>query len=204
MNKGIDESARIHSSACVDEGAEVGAETRIWHFCHIQPGARIGARCVLGQNVNIDSGVSLGDGVKVQNNVSVYRGVMVERDVFLGPSMVFTNVLNPRAHVERKSEFRTTWVRRGATIGANATVVCGGEIGAYAMVGAGAVVRGNVPAHALVVGVPARRIGWVCRCGERLHFSAERALCDRCGDQYLREEGGEEIHRVKSEGEEEP
>lgn len=176
--------AFVHPSSFVDEGALVGAGTRIWHFSHVQAGARIGSRCVLGQNVNVDRGAVLGDGVKVQNNVSVYGGVIVEDDAFLGPSAVFTNVVNPRAHVERKSEFRETRVGRGATVGANATVVCGHQIGAYAMVGAGSVVTRDVPPHALVVGVPARRVGWVCRCGEKLAFRAGAAVCARCGDRY--------------------
>ncbi|MCK6526703.1 N-acetyltransferase [Myxococcota bacterium] len=184
MSEGTLPPAFVHASSFVDEGAVVGAGTRIWHFSHVQAGARIGSRCVLGQNVNVDRGAVLGDGVKVQNNVSVYGGVIVEDDAFLGPSAVFTNVVNPRAHVERKSEFRETRVGRGATVGANATVVCGHRIGAYAMVGAGSVVTRDVPPHALVVGVPARRVGWVCRCGEKLAFRAAAAACSRCGDRY--------------------
>jgi len=188
-----------HESAYVDEGATLGEGTRIWHFSHVQAGARVGRRCVLGQNVNIDRDVVLGDGVKVQNNVSVYKGVVVEDDAFLGPSAVFTNVLNPRAHVERKDEFRETVVGRGATIGANATVVCGHRIGAYAMVGAGSVVTRDVAPHALVAGVPARRLGWVCRCGERLTFAGTRAPCRRCADVYELEEP-DRLRRVGEEG----
>lgn len=157
-----------HPTACVDEGAIIGDDTRVWHFAHVSAGARVGRRCVLGQNVYVAPGVTVGDGVRVQNNVSLYTGVTVEDEVFLGPSCVFTNVANPRAAFPRKHDFRPTVIRRGATVGANATVVCGHEIGAYAMVGAGAVVTRDVPPHALVVGVPARRIGWVCTCGERL------------------------------------
>ena len=171
----------VHHTAVVDDGARVGDGTRVWHFSHVSSGASIGSRCVLGQNVFIGPGVRIGDGVKIQNNVSVYAGVALEDDVFLGPSCVFTNVLTPRAHVERKDEFAPTTVGRGATVGANATIVCGNDLGAYALVGAGTVVTSDVPAHAVVVGVPARRIGWACRCGEVLPSSA---VCGRCGDEY--------------------
>jgi UDP-2-acetamido-3-amino-2,3-dideoxy-glucuronate N-acetyltransferase len=174
---------RAHPTAVVDDGAIVGEGTSIWHFSHVMPGARIGANCSLGQNVYVGSKVRIGDRVKIQNNVSIYDGVTVEDDVFCGPSMVFTNVFNPRSHRPRKSEYRETLVRRGATIGANATIVCGNEIGAYAFVGAGAVVARSVPAHALVVGNPARRTGWVCVCGEKL--PAGRAVqCAACGAHY--------------------
>ena len=179
----------VHPSSIVDEGVVVGKGTKIWFFCHVQRGSSIGERCIFGQNVNVDRDVVVGNGVKVQNNVSIYKGVTVEDDVFLGPSCVFTNVLNPRAHVERKAEFRPTRVGRGATVGANATVVCGHDLGEYCMVGAGAVVTKSVPAFALVVGVPATHLGWVCRCGEQLAFGGARALCAACGDQY-RLEGG--------------
>ena len=174
--------ARVHETAVVDAGAVLGEDTRVWHFCHISEGARIGARCVLGQNVFIGPGVQVGDGVKIQNNVSVYAGVTIEDAVFLGPSCVFTNVLTPRAHVERKDEFGRTRVSRGATVGANATIVCGHDIGQYALVGAGSVVTRDVSAHALVVGNPARRVGWACRCGEVLRGDGGR--CERCGDRY--------------------
>ncbi len=174
-------STYVHPTAVVDDGAEIGPETKVWHFCHVMPGARLGAGCVLGQNVMIGPGVSLGNGVKVQNNVSVYAGVTLEDDVFCGPSCVFTNVLTPRAFVERKDEFLPTMVRRGATIGANATIVCGVTIGAYAMVGAGAVVTHDVPDHALVVGNPARVRGWVSRTGERLGATL---VCPRTGERY--------------------
>lgn len=176
-------NATVHPTAVVDAGASIGTGSRIWHFCHVSSDVAIGERCVLGQNVFIAPGVILGNGVKVQNNVSIYAGVEIADDAFLGPSCVFTNVLNPRAHIERKDEFRTTPVGRGATIGANATIVCGHRIGDYAMVGAGSVVTRDVADHALVYGVPARQMGWVCRCGERLS-DEEVASCDRCGERY--------------------
>lgn len=170
-----------HQTAIIDNGARIGAGTKVWHFSHISAGAEIGERCVIGQNVFVSSGVRIGNGCKVQNNVSVYAGVLLEDDVFCGPSMVFTNVLNPRAHVERKDEFLPTRVGRGATIGANATIVCGNTIGAYAMIGAGAVVTRDVVEFALMTGIPARRIGWVSRAGERLGPSL---ICPRTGDHY--------------------
>lgn len=182
----IDPTAFVHESAYVDEPTEIGAGTKIWHFVHVLPNCRIGARCILGQNAMVGPDVTLGDGCKVQNNVAIYRGVTLEEDVFCGPSCVFTNVLTPRAHVERKDEFAPTLVRRGATIGANATVVCGNTIGAYAMVAAGAVVTHDVPDYALVAGVPARRIGWVSATGERL---GPDLTCPRTGQKY-EETGG--------------
>jgi len=170
----------VHPSSVVDEGALIGKSTKIWHFCHVSPTARIGERCNIGQNVFIDNKVEVGNGVKIQNNVSLYNGVVVEDDAFLGPSMVFTNVINPRSFVERKSEFRPTYIRRGATVGANATVVCGVEIGAYALVGAGSVIIRDVPAHAMMVGNPARRIGWISRTGEKLVFDGKGvAHCEK-------------------------
>lgn len=172
----------IHESAYVDEGATIGADTKVWHFCHVMPGAVIGERCSLGQNVVVMGGVKIGNNVKIQNNVSVYEGVELEDDVFCGPSMVFTNVINPRSHVPRKDEYRRTLVKRGASIGANATVVCGATLGEYCFVGAGAVVAKDVPAYALVVGVPARFAGWVCRCGVRLED--DRLACAACGAEY--------------------
>jgi UDP-2-acetamido-3-amino-2,3-dideoxy-glucuronate N-acetyltransferase len=181
-----DTAFAAHPSAVIDAGATVGAGTRIWHWSHVMTGARIGRGCSLGQNVFVGTDVVIGDRVKIQNNVSVYEGVVLEDDVFCGPSMVFTNVINPRSHISRKHEFRPTMVRRGATIGANATVICGHTIGQYAFVGAGAVVTRDVPDHALVVGVPARVVGWMCRCGLRLTFGAMRAECDGCGGRYAR------------------
>jgi len=183
----------IHESAYVDEGATIGDGTKIWHFCHVLGGAVIGERCSLGQNVVVMNGVRIGNNVKIQNNVSVYEGVELEDDVFCGPSMVFTNVVNPRSHVSRKNEYRRTLVRRGATIGANATIVCGSTLGEYSFVGAGAVVTGDVQAYALVAGVPARRIGWMCRCGERLPDGGD-GECGACGTRYVAR--GEAIERV--------
>jgi UDP-2-acetamido-3-amino-2,3-dideoxy-glucuronate N-acetyltransferase len=173
-----------HDTAIVDAGAQIGAGTRVWHWVHVCAGARIGANCVLGQNVFVGNKVVIGSNVRIQNNVSVYDDVTLEDDVFCGPSMVFTNVINPRSHVSRKDEYLSTLVRRGASIGANATVVCGHEIGEYAFVGAGAVVTRDVPAYALVVGSPAKRIGWMCRCGERLAGKAGAVDCAACGSRY--------------------
>jgi len=175
-----------HPTAVLDSGCHIGPSTRIWHFCHLMPGCRIGANCVLGQNVMVAPGVTLGDGVKVQNNVSLYTGVTCEDDVFIGPSAVFTNVLNPRSFVERKTEFRPTLLKKGASIGANATVLCGTIIGSYALVGAGAMVLRDVPDYALVVGNPARQTGWVSRMGHRLHFDgAGEAVCPESGERYV-------------------
>jgi UDP-2-acetamido-3-amino-2,3-dideoxy-glucuronate N-acetyltransferase len=178
-----------HESSYVDEGARVGDGTKIWHFCHIMPGAVIGERCSLGQNVVVMAGTRIGNNVKIQNNVSIYEGVVLEDDVFCGPSCVFTNVLNPRAHVSRKHEYRPTLVKRGSSIGANATIVCGVTLGEYAFIGAGAVVTAEVPAYALMVGVPARRVGWMCQCGERLALAAGRATCAACGSSYAESNG---------------
>lgn len=160
----------VHESSYLDEDCTVGDGTKIWHFCHIMPHARIGSHCSIGQNVVVMSHVVLGDNVKVQNNVSLYEGVICEDDVFLGPSMVFTNVINPRSAVSRKSEYLNTTVKKGATIGANATIVCGNTIGRYAFIGAGAVVTKDVPDYALIVGNPGRQIGWMSQYGERLEF----------------------------------
>ncbi|MBA4177083.1 MAG: N-acetyltransferase [Leptothrix sp. (in: Bacteria)] len=183
-------AAVIHPSAIVDDGAQLGEGTRVWHWVHVSAGARIGAGCSLGQGVFVGNDVSIGDNVKIQNNVSVYDAVTLEDDVFCGPSMVFTNVMNPRSAVVRKHEYRRTLVKRGATLGANCTVVCGTTIGEYAFVGAGAVVTRDVPPYALMAGVPARRIGWMSRHGERLdlpgHCSGEvlRATCPATGECY--------------------
>jgi UDP-2-acetamido-3-amino-2,3-dideoxy-glucuronate N-acetyltransferase len=173
----------VHESAYVDDGAVIGADTKVWHFCHVMGGAVIGERCSLGQNVVVMNGTRIGNNVKIQNNVSIYEGVTLEDDVFCGPSMVFTNVINPRSHVSRKNEYRPTLVSRGASIGANATIVCGSTLGEYAFIGAGAVVARDVPAYALMVGVPARQIGWMCQCGERLP-EGDAPVCRACGTAY--------------------
>jgi UDP-2-acetamido-3-amino-2,3-dideoxy-glucuronate N-acetyltransferase len=175
----------IHPSAYVDDGAQIGEGTKIWHFCHIMPKAVIGDHCSLGQNVFVADGVVIGNNAKIQNNVSLYTGVTCADDVFLGPSMVFTNVYNPRSAVNRKNEYLHTHVGRGVTIGANATIVCGHAIGAYAFIGAGAVVNTEVPPYALMVGVPARQIGWMSQHGERLVFGADGyATCPGSGLTY--------------------
>lgn len=173
-----------HETAIIDAGARIDSGTRIWHWVHVCAGAKIGRDCSLGQNVFVANKVVIGNNVKIQNNVSVYDDVTLEDDVFCGPSMVFTNVINPRSHVSRKDEYLATVVKRGATLGANSTVVCGHTIGEYAFVGAGAVVTQDVPAHALMVGVPARRIGWMCRCGERLDNSRGTTTCSACALKY--------------------
>ena len=182
-----------HPSSHIDQGAEIGTGTKIWHFCHVMPRARIGQNCNVGQNVFVQSDVVIGNNVKIQNNVSVYTGVIVEDDVFLGPSMVFTNVINPRSHISRKDEYQTTLVRRGASIGANATIVCGTTLGVYSFVGAGAVVTRDVPDFALVVGNPAKHRGWICQCGIQLNFQDSDAVCPNCGDRYKLK--GNIIHR---------
>ncbi len=184
----------VHESSYVDEDVQIGEGTKIWHFCHILPQTVIGKNCSFGQNCMVGPRVRIGDGVRVQNNVSIYEGVEIEDDVFLGPSMVFTNVINPRAFIQRKDVFRKTLLKKGCTIGANATIVCGVTIGEYALVGAGAVVREDVPAHALVVGVPARRIGWVDKAGERLVFDPEGIAVDSYdGTRYRLADGRLEV-----------
>jgi len=173
----------VHESAIVDDGATIGDGTKIWHFVHVMPGATIGSGCVVGQGCYVGN-VVIGDNVRIQNNVSVYDRVTLEDDVFCGPSCVFTNVVNPRAAVSRKDEYAPTLVRRGASIGANATIVCGATLGEYAFVAAGAVVRGDVAPYALVAGVVARRIGWMCACGVRLPDAPGEAICNACGRAY--------------------
>ncbi|MEO0078743.1 MAG: DapH/DapD/GlmU-related protein, partial [candidate division WOR-3 bacterium] len=200
-----EKQAYVHPTAIIDEDVQLGPGTKVWHWTHISKGARIGQNCVFGQNVFVADKVTVGNNCKVQNNVSLYKGVLLEDDVFCGPSCVFTNVLDPRAFIEKKSEFRQTLVRRGASIGANATIVCGHTLGEYCLVAAGAVVTRDVPAHALVAGVPARVKGWVCRCGARLAFepassgTIQHARCRTCGERYTKDENG----TVKSEKQEE-
>ncbi len=176
----------VHPSAYVDEPCDIGAGTKIWHFCHVMKNSRLGEKCILGQNVLIANDVVIGNNVKIQNNVSVYKGVILEDDVFCGPSCVFTNVINPRSQVVRRGKYQTTLVRRGATIGANATIVCGATIGRYAFLGAGAVVRGDVPDYALMLGVPARQKGWMSRHGHRLQNPDENGImvCPESGWRY--------------------
>ena len=179
-----------HETAVIDEGCEIGAGTKIWHFSHIMPGCKIGENCNIGQNVVISPQVVLGNNVKVQNNVSIYTGVVCEDDVFLGPSVVFTNVTNPRSAINRKNEYAKTVVKKGATIGANATVVCGHDIGRYAFIGAGAVVTKNVPDYALVIGNPAKQTGWMSEFGQKLIFDKEgNAVCPESDDCYKFENG---------------
>ncbi len=179
------DSVFVHESSYIDDGCRIGAGTKIWHFSHIMSGCTIGERCNIGQNVVISPDVVLGNNCKIQNNVSVYTGVRCEDDVFLGPSMVFTNVINPRSAVSRKSEYRETIIRQGASVGANATIVCGHTLGAYCLIGAGSVVTKDVPDYALMVGNPARRIGWVSRNGEKLHFDENGlATCPATGEHY--------------------
>jgi UDP-2-acetamido-3-amino-2,3-dideoxy-glucuronate N-acetyltransferase len=182
-----------HESCYIDDGCTIGDDTKIWHFTHVMSGARIGARCNVGQNVVISPDVVIGNNVKVQNNVSVYTGVILEDDVFCGPSMVFTNVVNPRSHISRKDEYRQTLVKRGASLGANSTILCGHTIGAYAFIGAGSVVTKDVPDYALVVGNPGRVVGWMCQCGVKLASVPKPpalATCTSCGTAYRLETDG--------------
>jgi len=182
----------VQESSFVDNGAEIGAGTKIWHFSHVMPRTQIGERCNIGQNVLVSSDVKIGSNVKIQNNVSLYTGVIIEDDVFLGPSMVFTNVMNPRSHVNRKDEYQKTLVKRGASIGANATIVCGNTVGQYAFIGAGSVVTRDVPDYALLHGNPARVRGWMCQCGIKLSFATlgdeEKATCESCGKTYSKQD----------------
>lgn len=184
-----------HPTAVIDKGALVGAGTKVWHFSHLMPSSSVGTRCTIGQNVYIDNNVVIGNGVRIQNNVSVYNGVIIEDDVFLGPSMIFTNVINPRSFIERKNEFRKTRVGRGATIGANATILCGISIGDYAMIGAGAVVTSDVAAYALLMGNPARQQGWVSKAGHTLKFDNQGiAICPETAERY--QLAGQELSRL--------
>lgn len=186
----IKDQIYIHPTAIVDEGCELSPGVKVWHFCHLMGGCSIGENCSLGQNVFIASKVVLGRNVKVQNNVSIYEGVVCEDDVFLGPSMVFTNVINPRSAISRKDEYKSTIVRKGATIGANATIICGNEIGAYAFIGAGAVVTKNVAAYAIITGNPAKQTGWMSEAGSRLQFDASgHASCSSSGAVYSLKDG---------------
>jgi UDP-2-acetamido-3-amino-2,3-dideoxy-glucuronate N-acetyltransferase len=177
----IHKLAIVHKSVYVDEPSEIGSETKIWHFSHILRNTKIGKNCSLGQNVMVGPDVTIGDGCKIQNNVAIYKGVTLEENVFCGPSCVFTNVLTPRAHINRKNEFSSTLVKKGATIGANATIVCGNTLGQYCMISAGAVVTSDVPDFALMLGIPARHVGWVSRMGERLGADL---ICKRSGELY--------------------
>ena len=179
----------VHESSRVDEPCEIGEGTKIWHFCHVMRDAKLGRKCSLGQNVFVGAGVVIGSNVKIQNNVSIYEGVELEDDVFCGPSVVFTNVINPRSEIIRKHEYRPTLIRRGATLGANCTVLCGHTVGAYAFVGAGAVVTRDVPGYALVLGNPARQVGWMCRCGTRLNAKTSAFVCPACGTAYREKDG---------------
>lgn len=176
----------IHKSSYIDEPCEIGSGTKIWHFCHIMKDCKIGENCTLGQNVVISPEVILGNNVKIQNNVSVYTGVVCMDNAFLGPSCVFTNVINPRSHINKKDEFKKTIISEGASIGANATIVCGHNIGKYALIGAGTVVTKNIPDYALVIGNPGSIVGWVCKCGEKLSFKDHIAQCKICGNNYKR------------------
>ena len=176
-----DGSYHYHKSAIIDKGASIGKGTKIWHFCHISEGAVIGENCNFGQNIFIAKTAILGNRVKVQNNVSIYDRVIIEDDVFCGPSMVFTNVINPRSFIERKNEYKTTLLKKGSSVGANATILCGVTVGRYALIGAGSVVTKDVPDHAVMVGVPAKRTGWVCYCGVNLD---KMLVCPECGKKY--------------------
>jgi len=181
----------VHPSSFVDRGVTIFEDVKIWHFCHIMEEATIGKNCVLGQNVFVGRGVTIGQNCRIQNNVSVFEGVTLESEVFCGPSTVFTNVINPRSEISRKEEFRSTLVKKGASIGANATIICGNTIGKYSLIGAGSVVTKDIPDFALVIGTPSKIVGWVCRCGEKLYFNNSESskgtiygICNSCGSQY--------------------
>jgi UDP-2-acetamido-3-amino-2,3-dideoxy-glucuronate N-acetyltransferase len=180
----------VHETACIDEGADIDEKTQVWHFSHIMSGARMGKNCNIGQNVFIGSGATLGNNIKIQNNVSIYESVELEDDVFCGPSMVFTNVFNPRSFISRRKEFRKTLVKKGATIGANATIVCGNTIGQYAFIGAGSVVTKDVPDYALVYGNPGQVKGWICQCAVEIMFRSGKAVCQACGKRYKKDRRG--------------
>jgi len=180
----------VHPTAIVDGPVEIGEGSKIWHFSHVMSGAKIGGNCNIGQNVFISSGAILGNNIKVQNNVSIYDGVVLEDDVFCGPSMVFTNVFNPRSFISRKKEYRKTVVGKGTTIGANTTIVCGNKIGQYAFIGAGSVVTRDVPDYALVYGNPAKVKGWICQCAEEIVFRSRRTKCQICGKKYEKDRTG--------------
>ncbi|WP_315080271.1 DapH/DapD/GlmU-related protein [uncultured Clostridium sp.] len=182
----MDKKYFVHESSYIDDNVEIGEGTKVWHFSHIMSNSIMGEKCNIGQNVVISPGVKLGNGVKIQNNVSVYTGVICEDDVFLGPSCVFTNVINPRSFIERKSEYKQTIIGKGASIGANVTIVCGHNIGKYALIGAGAVVTKNIPDYALVVGNPAIVKGYVCKCGSKLDFKNNKAICESCNEEYIK------------------
>ncbi|MGN2368769.1 acyltransferase [Clostridium cagae] len=182
----MDKKYFVHESSYIDDNVEIGEGTKIWHFSHIMSNSIMGEKCNIGQNVVISLGVKLGNGVKIQNNVSVYTGVICEDDVFLGPSCVFTNVINPRSFIERKSEYKQTIIGKGASVGANVTIVCGHNIGKYALIGAGAVVTKNIPDYALVVGNPAIVKGYVCKCGSKLDFKNNKAICESCNEEYIK------------------
>lgn len=186
----MDKEYFVHESSYIDEPCKIGKDTKIWHFSHIMHNSEIGQNCNIGQNVVISPGVKLGNGVKIQNNVSVYTGVVCEDNVFLGPSCVFTNVINPRAFVERKDEYRQTLIKTGASIGANSTIVCGNMIGKYALIGAGAVVIKDVPDYCTVVGNPGRIVGYMCQCGEKMVFENNYAKCKHCNNEYIKDKNG--------------
>jgi len=185
----------VHESSYIDEPCEIGEGTKIWHFSHIMQNCKIGERCNIGQNVVVSSSVVLGNNVKVQNNVSIYTGVICEDDVFLGPSMVFTNVINPRSHIVRKSEYKQTLVKKGASIGANATIICGNTIGEYAFIGAGAVVTKDVPPYALILGNPGKVAGWMCECGVKVKFEGDNGECPTCRKNYKLKEDRLELKK---------
>ena len=193
----MNETYYVHPSSYIDEDCQIGDGTTIWHFCHVMKGCRIGKKCNLGQNVVISPGVIVGDNVRIQNNVSVYTGVIIEDDVFLGPSCVFTNVINPRSFISRKNEYKETVLKKGCSLGANCTIVCGHIVGRYALIGAGAVVTKDVPDYAVIVGNPGRIKGYICECGESLLFDNHgKALCSSCGKKYIYESNNKKVERL--------